>query len=84
MYQHEDDLAVDLFAQAMKTKLARKRREGYGGWDDPERFTVEHLETLLAEHLEAGDPIDISNFCMMIWNRKSFDWLRDRKTANLR
>ena len=66
---HPDDLAVDRFAAAMKAKLAKKRAEGYGGWDNPEECTIEHLTLLLVSHLSKGDPIDIGNFAMMIHQR---------------
>ncbi|NEK42831.1 hypothetical protein GR250_15530 [Rhizobium leguminosarum] len=66
---HPDDLAVDRFALAMKAKLAAKRAEGYGGWDDPERCSIALLYQLLAEHVAKGDPVDVGNFAMMIHQR---------------
>lgn len=69
MPEHTDDIAVDRFAAAMKAKLAKKRAEGYGGWDDPEECTIEHLSRLLISHLAKGDPVDIGNFAMMIQQR---------------
>lgn len=79
--RHWDDLAVDRFAYAMKAKLAKKRAEGYGGWDrkihmpglDGRGFYYECpnslLSRLLREHVEKGDPVDVANFCMMIHQR---------------
>jgi hypothetical protein len=67
--QHSDDVAVDRFAAAMKAKLAQKRAEGRGGWDDPEQCPVERLAELLHEHVSKGDPIDVANFAMMLWCR---------------
>lgn len=67
--QHSDDVAVDRFAAAMKVKLAQKRAEGRGGWDDPEQCPVERLAELLHEHVSKGDPIDVANFSMMLWCR---------------
>jgi len=64
--QHPDDRAVDLFAANMKTKLAKAREKGRGGWDDPSQCTVPHLQQLLHEHLAKGDPVDVANFCMML------------------
>lgn len=66
---HPDDKAVDLFAAAMKEKLAVKRAEGRGGWDNPEACTIEFLVRLLHGHIWKGDPVDIGNICMMLWNR---------------
>lgn len=70
MNQHSDDIAVDKFAKAMKAKLAKKRAEGYGGWDNPDECTVRYLAGLLAAHIEKGDPVDIANFAMMLFHRK--------------
>lgn len=66
---HPDDIAVDRFAAAMKEKLANKRAQGYGGWDDKEKCSAERLQKLLIDHLAKGDPVDIGNFAMMLWNR---------------
>jgi transcriptional regulator with XRE-family HTH domain len=66
---HHDDLAVDKFAAAMKEKLARKRAEGRGGWNDPDQCTAQYLSTLLRKHVEKGDPIDVANFAMMLHQR---------------
>lgn len=60
---HTDDLAVDAFSAAMKAKLARKRLEGRGGW---ESCGAEVLSTLLREHIEKGDPVDVANLAMML------------------
>lgn len=66
---HPDDIAVDRFAAAMKAKLAKKRAEGYGGWDNPKDCTIEHLSRLLIKHVGKGDPIDVGNLAMMIHQR---------------
>lgn len=66
---HPDDEAVDRFAQALKEKLAQKRKQGYAGWDDPQQCSIEYLQELLHSHLEKGDPVDVGNFAMMLWNR---------------
>ena len=65
-YTHNDDLAVDIFAEMMKQKLAKSREKGRGGWDDPEQCSVEILATLVIEHVEKGDPVDIANLAMMV------------------
>lgn len=70
--RHPDDLAVDCFAAAMKEKLAKKRADGFGGWDDPEVCHIDYLAHLLAEQIHSRaviDAVDIGNFAMMIFNR---------------
>lgn len=67
--RHEDDHAVDRFASVMKDKLAKKRDEGRGGWEDKNGCSNEFLSKLLREHVEKGDPVDVANFCMMIHQR---------------
>lgn len=66
---HPDELAVDRFASAMKAKLARKRAEGRGGWEDKDACSNDFLTKLLRDHVEKGDPIDVGNFAMMIHQR---------------
>ncbi len=67
--QHLDDAAVDRFAAAMKEKMAEARAKGRSGWDDPEQCSTENLSRMLVEHVAKGDPRDVANFCMMLWNR---------------
>jgi len=67
---HPDDVAVDKFAAAMKAKLAKKRAEGRGGWDDPAQCSVPYLAQLLVEHCgKVNSAVDIANFAMMVWHR---------------
>lgn len=63
--QHSDDIAVDRFAAAMKEKLALAREKGRGGW---EHCPQAALSRMLREHVNKGDPRDVANFCMMLWN----------------
>lgn len=69
-WMHPDDMAVDAFAAAMKEKLAEKRAQGYRGWDDRTDCPPGRLARLLNEHLAKGDPLDVGNFAMMLWNRQ--------------
>ncbi|MDR5802171.1 hypothetical protein [Caballeronia sp. LZ001] len=62
---HTDDKSVDRFAQAMKEKMAAARAKGRGGW---EQCSPDDLSRMLREHVEKGDPRDVANFCMMLWN----------------
>lgn len=73
MRRHKDDIGVDHFALAMRLKLRNKRAEGKYGWDDPLVCSMEELHEMLNEHIAKGDPVDIANFCMMIWNREHAD-----------
>lgn len=66
---HPDDVAVDHFAAAMKAKLAEKRTQGRGGWNDPAACSVERLAHMLVEHVSKGDPVDVANFAMMLHMR---------------
>lgn len=69
--QHPDNLAVDRFATAMKTKLAEGRTNGWNSWDKP-WVKDEQLAELLVEHLPKGNPgnfEDIANFAMMLQQR---------------
>jgi len=70
--RHPDDLAVDRFAAAMKAKLAKKRADGFGGWDDPKQCHIDYLVSLLVEQIQERavlDPVDIANLSMMIHER---------------
>ena len=50
----------------MKNKLAKKREQGYHGWE-----TCKHgdLVQLLINHVDEGDPIDVANFCAFLFAR---------------
>lgn len=67
--RHTDDRHVEEFAAAMRDKLALKRAEGRGGWEDKDHCSNEHLSRLLHEHIAKGDPVDVANFAMMIHQR---------------
>ena len=67
--EHPDDLAVDRFAAAMKAKLAKKRADGRGGWDRKDECSNWLLSTLLHDHVDKGDPVDVGNLAMMIHQR---------------
>ena len=65
-----DHNGVRNFANAMCEKLDRKRDEGKGGWNDPSQCSIDDLRSMLIEHVDKGDMVDIANFAMMIWNRE--------------
>lgn len=66
---HPDDLAVDRFAAAMKAKLAKKRDQGRGGWENKDECSQELLSGLLRDHVDKGDPVDVGNLAMMLSQR---------------
>jgi hypothetical protein len=66
---HPDDIAVQLFADAMKSKMAKARANGRDGWNNAAICPTERLQTMLLEHIAKGDPVDVANFCMMLWTR---------------
>lgn len=74
-----DNLGVRRFASAMRRKLSKKRREGRRGWNVPMECSQERLAVLLAEHVRKGDPVDIANLAMMIWNRQHPFGVRRKK-----
>ncbi|MED5608523.1 hypothetical protein VV867_12580 [Pseudomonas sp. JH-2] len=70
--QHPDDAAVDRFAVALKTKMARSRAKGRGGWDNAQVCSVEDLARMLIEHLGKGNSgtfEDVATFAMMLHQR---------------
>lgn len=77
--KHPDDTAVEKFATAMKAKLAAKREQGYYGWDDKADCSQKHLVELLNKHVLKGDPVDVGNFAMMLWNRGESTRLAETK-----
>lgn len=67
--QHPDDTAVDRFATAMKAKMEKARAKGRGGWEDKDGCSTERLQAMMADHFAKGDPVDVGNFAMMLFNR---------------
>ncbi len=66
---HNDDVVAAMFSMAMREKLAKKRADGRGGWDDKDICTEGFLNKMLCGHIEKGDPVDVANFAMMLWYR---------------
>lgn len=69
MTLHPDEDAVERFAAAMKDKLALKRDQGRGGWEDKEQCSQQFLSDLLWHHVSKGDPVDVANLAMMLHQR---------------
>lgn len=66
--RYNDEAAVQRFADLMVTKMAVSRDKGRSGWQS---VPVKILWTMLREHVEKGDPIDVANFAMMIWHHEA-------------
>lgn len=62
---HPDDGAILAFAVAMKLKMAKQRTKGYAGWQTCDH---EELQKRLVDHVSKGDPVDVGNFAMMLYN----------------
>ncbi len=59
---------VDAFALEMKKKLRQKFLEGRHGWDSPD-WPKDDIRRRMYEHIDKGDPVDVANFAMFLWNR---------------
>ncbi|WP_241149976.1 hypothetical protein [Pseudomonas viridiflava] len=69
--QHPDNQAVDMFAAAMKTKLAEARAKGRDRWGESQ-VQDKQLAELMVGHIpkgNAGNFEDIANFAMMLHQR---------------
>ena len=67
--KHHDDLAVDAFAKAMRTRLKARREDGRSGWDDPDQVSGDQLSKMLRDCVEKGDTVDVANFACFLYNR---------------
>ncbi|WP_258041262.1 hypothetical protein [Pseudomonas syringae] len=69
--QHPDNQAVDMFAAAMKTKLAEARAKGRYGWSESwvQDQQLAELMVGLIPKGNAGNFEDIANFAMMLHQR---------------
>jgi hypothetical protein len=65
---HKDNEAVEIFARAMKDKMAISRDKGRRGWQN---CSMSDLWAMLREHVEKGDPVDIANIAMMLWHNSN-------------
>jgi hypothetical protein len=71
--EYRDNYALTCFSDAMRDKLSASREKGREGWDNPWThpgyLTKAGLSKMLREHVEKGDPVDVANFCMMLYFR---------------
>jgi hypothetical protein len=65
LYAYAEEVPVALFAEEMRRKLELKRKQGRDGWYQRE-CTINHLHSLMMDHAEKGDYVDVANFAMMI------------------
>lgn len=72
-----DELLVQEAARLMRNKLAVARLKGRGGWWNPAECTVRGLQTMLEDHVDKGDPVDIMNIAAMIAFREITDFRDD-------
>ncbi len=77
--RHSDDDAVDEFALKMKLKLAKKRTQGYSGWN---KCTQEYLSNMLHELVEKGDPLDVAIVAMMLYHNNQTIQKSDHQEHN--
>lgn len=64
-----DELLAEMVAHEMRKKLAQKREDGRRGWFGP-NCSNEELLSMLKEHVDKGDPIDIINLAGMMLARQ--------------
>lgn len=62
---HEDDGAIDQFAQVLKDKMRSNREKGRTTWRDP-AYTAAEISRHLREHVDKGDPRDVAIYCMFL------------------
>ncbi len=63
---HSFEQAVNAFAKEMKAKLRYKQADGWGGWTDA--ACTEQFRRDLLHHVATGDPVDVANYAMFLWN----------------
>ena len=56
---------VQNFAEAMKDRMEMQRVNGRSGWRE---CPAEDLREMLSACVAKGDPLDVANFCMMLWS----------------
>ncbi len=61
-----DEHCINQFAEVMKTKMWNTSNEGRNGW---EQCTAEDLHTQMYACVCKGDPVDVANYCMMLYHR---------------
>lgn len=68
-----DNIAVTGFTDLMRSKMRASRAKGRYGWWDRGICTIDDLKTMLANHIEKGDMVDVANIAMMIHYREQLD-----------
>jgi hypothetical protein len=65
----KDESSINSFADAMSKKMSAKRAKGRSGWHLPHRTSGKALSEHLRECVDKGDPVDVANYCMMLYSR---------------
>lgn len=60
---------ADNLRLAMINRLFRKAREGRYGWYDSTVISTKALASMLRDSVRKGDPVDVANYAMMLYNR---------------
>lgn len=60
---------VAKLGEAMRYRLQEKNRQGRFGWYDPTVISTSALAGMLRLSVEKGDPVDVANYAMMLYNR---------------
>ena len=68
--ERADETLADITALAMREKLEKKRTQGRSGWWDEGQCAIPELRTMLRDHLEKGDMLDVVNLAAMIYVRE--------------
>lgn len=66
MEKHNDDIAVDEFAEIMRSRMADKRDQGYCGWEDPKACTDVDLYQRAYRAWRNCQYVDLANYAMML------------------
>ena len=63
--------ALSDFVDAMRARLAQKKKEGYCGRNGKKEISNNSLLGLIVKALEEQKYVDAANMCMMLHHRKS-------------
>ncbi len=69
--RHPDDVAIDKFAEEMKKRMALKRAEGRGGWENPKQCSLSGLNQSGRDSWSNQRFVDAGNYAMMLFHRQT-------------
>ena len=64
---------MNVFSEAMFSKVIAKMQQGYHGWDKKDPMIIELLKNRLADNVNRGDWVDVANVSMFLWNMQQSD-----------